>query len=107
LLALLNQANKDASVHGNALDLIYMVSKGINEGIGIAHGPEKIRRLIEDREISGSLWNAATARPVQYRSLSTVKGIREQFAGICGTQEHLPIPDWMGAWGSESNSNPG
>jgi KAP family P-loop domain len=98
LIALLGQASSDLAIHGNALELINMVSKGLEEGVGIAHGPENIKKLVEDREISGSLWKAATARPVQYRSLSRIKGIRDRFAGICGTQEHLPVPSWMEAW---------
>jgi hypothetical protein len=98
LITLLNQAGSDLTVHGNALELIHMVSKGLVEGIGIAYGPEKIKKLIEDREISGSLWKAATARPIQYRSLSRIKSTREQFRNICGTDEHLPIPNWMEAW---------
>jgi hypothetical protein len=105
MLALLNRANSDLSVHSNALELLYMVSKGLNEGIGIAYGPEKIRKLVEDREISGSLWKAATARPVQYRSISRIKSIREQFGGICGTQEHLPVPNWMTTWDAQSNTS--
>ena len=79
LLALLNRANGDLSVHGNALDLIQIVSEGLTEGIGIPYGTDKIRKLVEDKEISGALWKAATARPVQYPSLSRIKTIREQF----------------------------
>jgi hypothetical protein len=104
-IALLGRASSDLSIHGNALELIHMVSKGLVEGIG-AYGPEKIKKLMEDRGISGSLWKAATARPVQYRSLSKVKAIREQFGNVCGTQDHLPVPSWMEAWEQQTTSNP-
>ncbi|MDH3444868.1 MAG: hypothetical protein OEN50_13145, partial [Deltaproteobacteria bacterium] len=103
---LLNRANSDVSVHGNALDLIHLVSNGLEEGIGIAHGPEKIKKLVEDREVSGSIWIASTARPVQYRSLSKIKTIRDQLGVICGTKDHLPIPSWMETWDSQVNSIP-
>jgi hypothetical protein len=106
VMTLLSRASSDSSVHGNALELIHMMSEGIVEGIGIAHGPEKIKNLIEDREISGAIWKAATARPVQYRSLSRIKTIRDQFVKICGTQDHLPVPGWMEAWEPQSDASP-
>jgi hypothetical protein len=105
LIALLGRASSDLAIHGNALELINMVSKGLEEGVGITHGPENIKRLVEDSEISGSLWKAATARPVQYRSLSRIKGIRERFVEICGTPEVLPVPSWMEAWTSLPSAN--
>jgi KAP family P-loop domain. len=106
LMTLLKRASSDLSIHGNALEFIHIVSEGLTEGIGIPYGTERIRKLVEDKEISGALWKAATARPVQYRSLSRVKTIREQFGKVCGTQEHLPFPGWMEAWDSQSNALP-
>jgi hypothetical protein len=98
LMVLLGRARNDLAVHGNALELIHMVSIGLEEGIGVVYGPEKVKKLVEDKEISGTLWKAATARPVQYRSLSRGRDTREQFVRICGSQEHLPVPSWMEAW---------
>ena len=95
MLETLRQAGNDPAIHSNAVELIHLISHGLQEGLGFAYGSQKLAKLLEDKEITISLWNAATARPLQFRSLSRMREIRKQFGSTCGTPEELALPEWL------------
>jgi hypothetical protein len=98
MIELLGQAHVNTTVHGNAVELIQIISQAANEGgVGIPYVADKLKKLLADKEISGAIWKAATARPLQYRSLSSMREIRQQFVKICGSADHLPVPEWLEA----------
>src|SRR5262249_49647722 len=96
MIGLLGQANVNTTVHGNVIELIYIISQAANVGgAGIPYVADRLKKLLADKEVSGAIWKAATARPVQYRSLGSMREIRQQFIKICGSAEHLPFPKWL------------
>jgi len=95
LFRLIEAAHNDPIIHSNCVEFVNMVSHYEREGIGVPHGRDKVTELIKDKEISGVLWKAVVARPIQYRGLSKMREIRKQFAEIAETDEHLPIPEWL------------
>ncbi len=95
LLELIGCSSEDTVIHENVFEILQMLSYGVQEGSGIPHDREDLKELIRDKEISGTIWQGSIRRPIQYRKHSKLRDIRKQFAEIAGTEQHLPIPDWL------------
>jgi hypothetical protein len=76
------------------VNFIGMLQSGISKNIyPPAH--EELLDLIKNVDIVGLAWRAATAQRLQPRAAGSLKENREALARIAGTEEHLPLPEWL------------
>jgi len=97
LLQEFSRSSENIVVHQNVYELLQLLSYGEQEGEGIPHRRDHLRKLISDKEIISAIWQGSVARPIQYRGHRKLREIRKQFAEIAGAEDHLPMPDWLKA----------
>lgn len=95
LAALANDAAENAVVHDNFLAYLRMLRFGALQ----ADGPfvvEECRRLLSDRAFTSMLWSAAVARPLNLRTVGTLRENREQMIEQLGIpRSAFKRPNWL------------
>jgi hypothetical protein len=95
LAALANDAAENAVVHDNFLAYLRMLRFGALQ----ADGPfvvDECRRLLSDGAFTSMLWSAAVARPLNLRTVGTLRENREQMIEQLGIpRSAFKRPNWL------------
>ena len=95
LAALANAAADNTVVHDNFLSYLRMLRSGALQ----AGGPFSVdgcRRLLADRAFTSMLWSAAVARPLNLRTVGTLRENREQMIEQLGIpRSAFKRPNWL------------
>jgi hypothetical protein len=95
LAALANDAADNTVVHDNFLSYLRLLRSGALQ----AGGPfsvEGCRRLLADRAFTSMLWSAAVARPLNLRTVGTLRENREQIIEQLGIpRSAFKRPNWL------------
>ena len=101
LTTLANAAAENAVVHDNFLAYLRMLRFGALQ----ADGPFSVqacRRLLADRAFTSMLWSAAVARPLNLRTVGTLRENREQMIEQLGIpRSAFKRPNWLAERESE------
>ena len=57
--------------------------------------PEEMTPLASDVQIMSAAWRAATAQPVQPRTIATIRQIRKVLVAKLGGDGPVPLPAWL------------
>ncbi len=95
LAALANEAGKNAVVHDNFLSYLRMLRYGALQADGLFSAQE-CRRLLTDRGFTSMLWSAAVSRPLNLRTVGTLRENREQIIEQLGLPRSVfECPTWL------------
>ncbi|HTC23663.1 MAG TPA: P-loop NTPase fold protein, partial [Gemmatimonadales bacterium] len=89
------RAAQDPVVHGNFLSYLRMLRFGALQGGG-PFSSDNCRTLLGDRGFTAMLWSAAVARPLNLRTVGTLRENREEMIERLGLpREAFSLPKWL------------
>ncbi len=95
LAALANAAAENAVVHDNFLSYLRMLRFGALQADG-PFSAQECRSLLADRAFTSMLWSAAVARPLNLRTVGTLRENREEMIEQLGIpRSAFKRPNWL------------
>jgi len=93
-ITLIEQANENAVIHENCLELLKITTYLVTEG-ATSELQAQIKEMITSTELIQKIWNAIVSTEIQFRGRKDLDANRQSLIGLGVSEEFMPKPDWL------------
>ena len=91
---ILAHSNANSAVQRNALDFLVLI-QCVLRGEAARVSKASAVTLIKSAPICKAIWQAATARPLQFRKLADLRKLRDELIEAGANPDCLAVPEWL------------